>query len=70
MPRAADAPTAAAPASAGTEIYIVRPGDTLTSIARVYGLTLAHLLSMNQIPNPNLIFPGQEIFVRRDTDEQ
>ncbi len=43
--------------------YVVQPGDTLGSIANRFGTTVAALIQINQIPNPNLIFPGQIIFV-------
>ena len=39
--------------------YVVRPGDTLTSIADRYGLELENLLNLNRLENPNLIYPGQ-----------
>ncbi len=42
--------------------YIVRHGDTLSSIAAQKGVSLAALRAANpQIRNPNLIFPGQTI---------
>lgn len=45
-------------------IYTVRPGDTLFLIAQRFNITLNQLIAANpQIPNPNLIFPGQRICV-------
>jgi len=42
--------------------YVVRPGDTLGSIAARYGVSLGALLAANpQIRNPSLIFAGQRI---------
>ena len=51
------------PTSSPTDviIYTVRPGDNLSSIAARYGTTYETLASYNDIENPNLIFPGQEI---------
>eukprot|EP01156_Anaeramoeba_ignava_P011257 Anaeramoba_ignava/a482504_22.p5 GENE.a482504_22~~a482504_22.p5 ORF type:complete len:143 (+),score=5.17 a482504_22:255-683(+) len=47
------------------DIYIVRPGDTLSHIANFCGLSLDELLKINpQIDNPGLIFPGQEINIK------
>ncbi len=43
------------------EYYIVKSGDTLYSIARANGTTVANILQNNSISNPNLIFPGQRI---------
>jgi LysM repeat protein len=48
---------------AGPHVYVVRQGDTLASIAGKYGTTVNFLLTGNNLPNPNNIFPGQEIFV-------
>ena len=41
--------------------YVVKNGDTLNGIARKFGITLNEILQYNNIPNPNLIFPGQTI---------
>lgn len=47
--------------STNNEYYIVKSGDTLYSIARMYGITVTQILQNNSIANPNLIFPGQRI---------
>lgn len=44
-------------------IHIVRPGETLSSIALDYRTSTAILANANQITNPNLIFPGQSIVI-------
>lgn len=45
-------------------LYMVAPGDTLFLIAQQFGVNLQALIAANpQIPNPNLIFPGQLICV-------
>ena len=47
-----------------TQTYTVVKGDTLSSIAERFGLTLAEIEAKNpQITNPNLIYPGQVINV-------
>jgi GH25 family lysozyme M1 (1,4-beta-N-acetylmuramidase)/LysM repeat protein len=38
---------------------IVERGDTLAGIASQFGTTVAHLVAVNGIKNPNLIHPGQ-----------
>ena len=43
--------------------YIVQPGDTLSQIAARYGTTYQTLAALNQLANPNLIYPGQRIRV-------
>lgn len=39
--------------------YVVQPGDTLGKIAGRYGTTVSTLATLNNIANPNLIYPGQ-----------
>ena len=43
----------------GHKLYTVRSGDTLWSIARRYGTSIANIVRLNRISNPNLIYPGQ-----------
>ncbi len=44
--------------------YTVKPGDTLSNIARTCGLTLQNLMAANgDITDPNLIHAGQEIMI-------
>ncbi len=45
------------------QIYTVRAGDTLSSIARMFGTTVENLLALNQIADPDTIFPGQTLMV-------
>lgn len=42
-------------------VYTVVAGDTLSAIAKKYGTTVAILVSLNGISNPNLIYVGQQI---------
>lgn len=45
-------------------LYTVQAGDTMFLIARRFGVSLDALIAANpQIPNPSLIFPGQQICV-------
>lgn len=43
--------------------YTVRRGDSLWKIANRYGVSVDSLVSLNNIRNPNLIYPGQQIRV-------
>ena len=43
--------------------YIVQPGDTLSGIAARYGTTYQSLAAINNIADPNRIYPGQEIVI-------
>ena len=45
----------------GTSAYIVKEGDTLSAIARIYNTTYQVLAEYNGISNPDLIYPGQVI---------
>lgn len=43
----------------GHRLYTVRRGDTLWGIARRYNTSIANIVRLNRIKNPNLIYPGQ-----------
>lgn len=48
--------------------YVVKKGDTLSSIASKYGTTYQKLASYNNISNPNKIYPGQIIKISGTTE--
>jgi LysM repeat protein len=43
--------------------HVVQPGETLASIANLYGLTVQQLAQLNNIANPNHILRGQTLTV-------
>lgn len=43
------------------ESHRVQPGETLRSIADLYGTTVDTLMSINDLSNPDVIYPGQII---------
>ena len=45
--------------------YVVQSGDVLWKIARQFGVTTADLINMNALTNPDLIYPGQVLVLRR-----
>ncbi|NJD03304.1 MAG: LysM peptidoglycan-binding domain-containing protein [Ruminiclostridium sp.] len=47
----------------GTLTYTVAPGDNLYTISHNYNSTLENVLKFNNIPNPDLIYPGQKIVI-------
>lgn len=49
--------------STSSSTYTVKSGDTLTAIAAKYKTTVAKLVSLNGIKNPNLIKVGQKLKV-------
>lgn len=46
-----------------TTTYIVQSGDTLSGIADRYGTTYQHLAAINEIADPDLIYPGDVIVI-------
>lgn len=49
----------------GTTEYIVKKGDTLYSIGRVFDIDPGLIAALNDIKNPNLIVAGQKLLVPR-----
>ncbi len=49
--------------AAADELYTVRPGDTLSAIARRFNVTVAALMQVNGLSNPNLIYAGQRLVI-------
>lgn len=39
-------------------LYVVKRGDTLWRISRRFGVSIARIVMLNRIANPNLIYPG------------
>jgi hypothetical protein len=44
-------------------VHVVAPGESLSYIAGLYGVTLDDVLALNEIRNPNRIQVGQEILI-------
>ena len=53
----------APPIAGPTTTYIVRPGDTLFSIAARYRTTVTTLAQLNGIVNPTMVYVGQTLIV-------
>ena len=47
--------------------YVVQAGDTLSGIATKFGTTVANLVSLNNISDPNLIYVGQVLIISGST---
>jgi FOG: LysM repeat len=43
--------------------YTVQKGDTVYKIARRFGTTMNAIIQANNLSNPNLIFPGQVLYI-------
>lgn len=50
------------------QIYIVRRGDTLSELAIRFNTTVQTIVNINGIKNPNLIYPGEQIKIKRQED--
>ena len=50
-------------AAATGNIHIVQPGESLLSIAILYSVTVPELQEINDLPNPDSIFVGQELII-------
>ena len=44
-------------------VHIVQAGETLSGIARDYGVTQSTIMEANSITDPNLIFSGQQLVI-------
>ncbi len=56
-------PTRAAAQGTGSEVHVVRPRDTVTSIARRYGVTVGDVLRWNSLEKQDRIRPGDRLRV-------
>lgn len=46
-------------------IYYAKVGDTLWNIAKRFGSTVDEIVKVNSIENPDLIMPGEQLFIPR-----
>lgn len=49
----------------GPSIYLVSPGDTLVEIAEKNGMDVEEIVRLNNISDPNKIYPGQSISLNK-----
>jgi soluble lytic murein transglycosylase-like protein len=54
-------------AVANDRVVTVHPGQTLSEIALVEGVSVAQLVDLNGLVDPNRIFAGQRLVIARDT---
>ncbi len=47
----------------GNQSYVVKPGDTLFSIGRLYNVNPYSIAAANTIPYPYIIYPGQQLII-------
>jgi len=56
-------PTAGSTTAAGGTTHIVKPGEWVWQIARLYGVDPQDIIDANNLTNPGLIFPGMELVI-------
>lgn len=56
-------PGSASPTPSGPQTHTVQAGEFLSTIAPLYGVTVDEILAANDISDPNVIFPGQELII-------
>lgn len=44
-------------------VYFVKPGDTLWKIAKRFKVTVDSIVKINNIDNPDLIYPGDKLYI-------
>ena len=55
------------PSVSGTTKITIKWGDTLSKLAIEYNTTVARLVELNNIQNPNLIYAGEKLIVPKET---
>jgi LysM repeat protein len=56
-------PTSSPSSTVGQRIHVVQQGETLSEIARMYGVTTDELAQANGLQNPNAISVGQALVI-------
>lgn len=51
-------------------VYIVKRGDTLSEIAKKFGVSVESIVANNHIPNPNLIYVGQRLVIKEGNQQE
>jgi LysM repeat protein len=62
-PDATDEPENTPRPPGSEELYVVQPGDTLSSIAARFGTTISELSRANALTNPDQLSVGQELII-------
>jgi len=56
-------PTSSGTTAAGGTTHVVKPGEWVWQIARLYGVDPQAIIDANNLTNPGLIFPGMELVI-------
>ena len=60
---AAATPSPVSAAEDDEVVHVVQPGESVSSIAGRYGVTLAALVAANNLDNPDFVFSGQRLVI-------
>lgn len=55
--------------NSGVRIHIVRPGETLYRIARLYGVSVHQIMRMNQLTKNSIIYPGNRLVIPKKEND-
>jgi len=50
-------------AGGGGTVHVVQPGEWIWQIARTYGVDPNAIIDANDLANPSLVYPGQELII-------
>jgi LysM repeat protein len=56
-------PVPGATSAAGGTVHVVKPGEWIWQIARLYGVDPQAIIDANNLTNPGLIYPGTELVI-------
>ncbi|HCU72505.1 MAG: peptidoglycan-binding protein [Chloroflexi bacterium] len=62
-PLPTETPTARPTRTPTVQVYVVQPGDTLSRIAELFGVTVDALIKTNMIVNPDALQVNQELTI-------
>lgn len=52
-----------------TDIYVVQKNDSISKIAKKFGVEIEDILTLNNIKNPNLIYPNMKLKIRGEKEQ-
>jgi len=62
--QAATAPTPPpAPATDAENVYVIKVGDSLSSVADFFGVSMSEIVQANKLDNPDFVFVGQRLLI-------
>ncbi len=62
-PEPSEEPVATAGPDGTPLVHVVQRGESISLIAQEYGVTIEAIIELNELANPNVIVPGQELLI-------